>query len=447
MKSKKSYSNLIRPIIYLLDLSLILLLSYVILSNDVVDVAFLTSFWVLLSFSFSFYNVYRYTKISRVFYLLTKQVFFFTLLIFTYFYVRGALVKTENILLYFYVLFIVLVVWRILIHILLKKYRIITGSNYKQVVIIGSNNSTKKLEEFFNNEPGYGYKFEGFFTNTEDKLKKGGLSDSFKYIIDNKIDEIYCSLKELNYNEIKTFIEFCDINIKTLKFIPDNKDLYSKNLYINYYDITPILSLREIPLDDPLKNIIKRIFDIFFSLIVIFFLLSWLIPILGLIIKIESKGPIFFRQSRPGIKEKGFGCYKFRSMAINNTTELSATRNDVRITRVGRFIRKTSIDELPQFFNVLFGEMSVVGPRPHLWRQNELYGNKISKYMVRYFVKPGITGLAQVRGYRGEIETRKDIVNRTKYDIFYIENWSLFMDINIIFQTIINIFKGEDKAY
>ncbi|WP_254097277.1 sugar transferase [Aquimarina sp. Aq107] len=134
-------------------------------------------------------------------------------------------------------------------------------------------------------------------------------------------------------------------------------------------------------------------------------------------------------------------------MRINSKSENSATRNDPRITKVGEFIRRTSIDELPQFINVLFGDMSVVGPRPHLWKQNELYSTKISKYMVRHLVKPGITGLAQVKGYRGGIETNEDIVNRTKYDIFYIENWSILLDIYIIVQTVVNVFKGEDKAY
>jgi putative colanic acid biosynthesis UDP-glucose lipid carrier transferase len=166
-----------------------------------------------------------------------------------------------------------------------------------------------------------------------------------------------------------------------------------------------------------------------------------------LLIKIESKGPIFFKQSRPGLNEEEFNCYKFRSMQINQTTEIEASRNDPRVTRIGKFIRKTSIDELPQFFNVLVGDMSVVGPRPHLWAQNKTYGRKIKKYMIRHHVKPGVTGLAQVKGYRGEIETEDDMVNRIKFDVFYIENWSMWMDIKIIIQTIVNIFKGEEKAY
>jgi putative colanic acid biosynthesis UDP-glucose lipid carrier transferase len=166
-----------------------------------------------------------------------------------------------------------------------------------------------------------------------------------------------------------------------------------------------------------------------------------------LLILIESKGSVFFKQSRPGINEEEFICYKFRSMQLNGTTELEASRNDPRVTKIGRFIRKTSIDELPQFFNVLLGDMSVVGPRPHLWAQNKTYGKKVKKYMVRHHVKPGITGLAQVKGCRGEIETEDDMVNRIKFDVFYIENWSFLMDFKIIIQTIVNIFKGEEKAY
>ena len=447
MKDKGGYSKLIRPILYIIDLFIISILSYFLLTNEIIDILFLNVFWICLSIFFSFYEVYRFTKVIKIISLLFKQTVGLGLAIVSYLYVKESSIPPKEILMFFMVLFFTLNLWRILLHFVLKKYRVITGSNYKKVVIIGSNDSTKRLEDFFNSEPGFGYRLIGFFTNKEEKSKKGSVKESFDFVLDYDVDEVYCSVKELSNGEIKEFIEFCDVNVKALKFIPDNKELYAKNLHLNYYDLIPVLSLRRIPLEDTINSVTKRIFDIVFSLIVICFILSWLIPILGLIIKLESKGPIFFRQNRPGIKEKGFGCYKFRSMGVNSRSEDSATRNDPRVTKVGKFIRKTSIDELPQFFNVLFGDMSVVGPRPHLWKQNEMYGTKISKYMVRYFVKPGITGLAQVRGYRGEIETKQDIVNRTKYDIFYIENWSLLMDINIIIQTVLNVFKGEDKAY
>lgn len=201
-------------------------------------------------------------------------------------------------------------------------------------------------------------------------------------------------------------------------------------------------------MDNPINAFIKRTFDIVFSLLVIIGLLSWLTPILALLITLESKGPVFFRQSRNGIDNREFYCYKFRSMAPNkNADDIQATKNDMRITKIGRFIRKTSIDELPQFYNVLFGTMSVVGPRPHMVKHTNEYASSVDKYMVRHFVKPGITGLAQVRGYRGEVETESDIQNRIKFDIFYVENWSLFLDLKIMVQTVLNAFKGEEKAY
>lgn len=447
MRNSGRYSVFIRPILFVVDLLLLILSAYYHLFQNLNNILIFVAIWIFLSVIISFYSIYRFTKITKVISLITRQVLIFSLVVFAFLYVFK--ITIANISIYYFVLLLYMSIagWRISVHFLLKKYRIITGSNYKQVIIIGANQSTKKLQEFFENQLGYGYRFKGFFSDSHDNHKAGSVSESFEYILNNNIDEVYCSVKELTNTQIKEFIEFCDVKVKTLKFIPDNKDLFRRNLSLNYYDIIPILSLREIPLDDPVKSYTKRIFDIVFSLFIIIFVLSWLIPVLGLIIVIESRGPIFFKQNRPGIMEKGFGCYKFRSMTINSRTEDSATRNDARITKVGKFIRKTSIDELPQFFNVLFGSMSVVGPRPHLWKQNEMYGTKISKYMVRHFVKPGVTGLAQIRGYRGEIESREDIVNRTKYDIFYIENWSLLLDLYIIVQTVINVFKGQEKAY
>ncbi|WP_047549321.1 exopolysaccharide biosynthesis polyprenyl glycosylphosphotransferase [Psychroserpens sp. Hel_I_66] len=447
MAKEAGYSSLIRPSLYTLDLLIITILSFFFLTENLIDIALVVTFWFILSMLFSFYEVYRFTKIIKIISLLFKQTLLFSLVIMSYLYINQQYIYSAVILKYFFLILVVLFSWRLIIFFLFRKYRVVTGSNYKRVVIIGANKSTKNLQDFFNKQPAYGYKFMGFFTDLENQEKKGTIKESFDYIINNNIDEIYCSIKDLPINTVKEFIEFCDVKLKTLKFIPDNKGLFAKNLHLDYYNITPILSLRAVPLDDPLKSGLKRGFDIIFSLFIICFLLSWLIPILGLIIMLESKGPIFFQQNRPGINERGFLCYKFRSMSINSRSEESATRNDLRVTKVGKFIRRTSIDELPQFFNVLFGSMSVVGPRPHLWKQNELYGTKISKYMVRHVVKPGVTGLAQVSGYRGEIEKRDDIVNRTKYDIFYIENWSLLLDFNIIARTILNIFKGEEKAY
>ena len=224
--------------------------------------------------------------------------------------------------------------------------------------------------------------------------------------------------------------------------------MLSKKLQHDYYGIIPILTFRTIPLDDPLSLLLKRAFDIVFSLLVIVTILSWLTPLVALIIKIESKGNVFFTQLRNGYNYKSFRCFKFRSMIQNSNADLiQVTRGDVRITKFGQFLRKTSLDEMPQFFNVLLGDMSVVGPRPHMLSHTEMYAKKIDKFMVRHFVKPGITGLAQVSGFRGEVESDKDIIGRVKHDIFYIENWSFFLDIKIIFQTFFNTINGEEKAY
>ncbi len=248
-------------------------------------------------------------------------------------------------------------------------------------------------------------------------------------------------------NSLKELFEFADYILKIIKFIPDTNEIFSKNLKVDYYELFPVLSLQKTQLHNPIIKGVKRAFDVVFSLFVILFILSWLIPVLAVLIKLESKGPVFFKQGRPGLDEEEFFCYKFRSMQVNGFTEKEASKNDPRVTKMGKLMRKTSMDELPQFFNVLLGDMSVVGPRPHLWSQNKAYASKIKKYMVRHYVKPGITGLAQVKGFRGEIETEEDMVNRIKLDVFYIENWSMIMDFKIIFQTVINIFKGEDKAY
>ncbi|MBT8324769.1 MAG: undecaprenyl-phosphate glucose phosphotransferase [Winogradskyella sp.] len=444
---KGRYSYLIRPSLYVLDLMIISLLSYFFLTTNAFNIFFINITWIVLSILLSFYEVYRFTKIAKILSLLTKQIFLLILITVTYFYLSESKIAANTIINFSWILYVVLIIWRIALFYIFREYRLLTGANYKKVIVIGANESTQHLQHFFNTRPEYGYKLLGFFSNSNAKDKMGDVEDCYSFALQAELDEIYCSVNELTNTQVKKLIEFCDVNVIALRFIPDNKELYAKKLHLNYYDLTPILSLRKIPLEDPLNSWIKRVFDIVFALFVIVFVLSWLTPILGILIKLESRGPIFFRQNRPGIKEIGFGCYKFRSMGVNARTEDSATKNDPRVTKIGKFIRRTSIDELPQFFNVLFGSMSVVGPRPHLWKQNEMYGNRISKYMVRYFVKPGITGLAQVRGYRGEIQTKKDIINRTKYDIFYIENWSLLLDFNIIIQTVLNVFTGEENAY
>jgi len=447
------YSKYIRPISVLLDLIVISCLPFYFFDEHNLDftlfLLYQNTVWVFIAMMIKFYGVYRFTTPVEILSKLVKQAVLFLLVIIAYFpFAKETLFSGTAIALYTSTSMALIVIFKWLLFYYLKKYRIITGSNFRNAVIIGYTPEAIRLKDLFEERNDFGYRFHGFFSDKKSNEQIKGRIDGIKdFVLANRIDEIYCSLNEITNEQLKDLVEFADDHKKAIKFIPDTKEIFAKNLKLDYYGFFPVLSLRRTLLHEPLVIGFKRGFDIFFSLVVIIGVLSWLVPILGLIIKLESKGPIFFLQGRPGINETEFFCYKFRSMKINMTTEREASKNDPRVTRIGRIMRKTSIDELPQFINVLVGEMSVVGPRPHLWSQNKAYGNKIKKYMVRHYVKPGITGLAQVRGFRGEIETDEDMINRIKFDVFYIENWSFLLDVKIILQTIINIFKGEEKAY
>src|SRR5690606_6881790 len=402
--------------------------------------------WVVLSISSNFYEVYRYTREVAILSLVFRQMVLFGLIVFAYSGYHYELnMYPSTIIKYVLASFVVIILFKFALYYLLQKYRVSFGGNYRKTVILGVNKKTLALETFFNKNPEYGYVHKKTFNFRERELN---LIECFDFIRREAIDEIYCSISELTNSQLSEVIDFADNNLKILKFLPDNKEIYSKKLKYEYYDYIPIISLRDIPLEDSVNLIVKRSFDILFSSLVIVFILSWLTPIIAILIKLESEGPVFFKQSRNGFNYKEFDCYKFRSMTPNKDAHLhQATRDDQRVTKIGKFIRKTSIDELPQFFNVLFGDMSVVGPRPHMVSHTNMYAKRIDKFMVRHFVKPGITGLAQISGFRGEVETDKDIIGRVKYDIFYIENWSLFLDLKIIYKTFMNAVKGEEKAY
>ena len=444
------YSGYLRPISYMIDLSIMNGLAVFYFFKDInpVDYVFFMSLgWILLSIYSRFYEVYRYTREVTILTLVVRQMALFTLMIFAFAgYNRDFNILPKITFNYVLLVFLLIGLLKFAVYYLLQKYRTSLGGNFRNTVIFGINKKTQALKEFFNSNPEYGYNHKRTFSFKDRKQEQ--LDEAFDYILNENVDEIYCSISELTNVQISEVVDFADNNLKIVKFIPDNKEIYSKNLKYEYYDYLPILSLRTIPLEDPFNLFLKRSFDILVSSAVIVFLLSWLTPLIGLLIKLESKGPIFFKQSRNGFNYREFDCYKFRSMTPNEDAHLyQATRGDSRITKIGKFIRKTSIDELPQFFNVLFGDMSVVGPRPHMVSHTDMYAKKIDKFMVRHFVKPGITGLAQISGFRGEVESDKDIIGRVKFDIFYVENWSLLLDLKIITRTFLNVIKGEDKAY
>ncbi|MCG9791802.1 undecaprenyl-phosphate glucose phosphotransferase [Flavobacterium algicola] len=447
------YSKYIRPISILVDLLIIAVLIQLLFSELTIQISNYTFYllvsWSIVAFIGDFYKVYRFTTQVEIFTKIVKQQIVFLLLAIVYFPFTANAQFNEFVIVEFFVLSTLSVALaKFILFFLLREYRLVTGSNYRSTVIIGYSSQAIQLKKLFETKVNYGYHFLGFFSDkkSNDEIL-GKYEDVASFVIKHNVDEVYCSLSDISNEKIKNLVEFMSENNRNLKFIPDTKDIFSKNLKMDYYELFPVLSLPKSVLHQPEVQLLKRCFDIVFSLFVIIFILSWAVPLIGILIKLESKGPVFFKQGRPGINQEEFSCYKFRSMVLNADTEHETIKNDPRITKIGQFLRKTSIDEMPQFFNVLTGDMAIVGPRPQLWVHNNAYRDKIKKYFVRHSVKPGITGLAQISGYRGEINSEIDMENRIKYDVFYIENWSLFLDIKIIFQTVIDIFVGDEKAF
>lgn len=443
------YSVYIRPAIYCIDLAIIVLLAKLCLvmnENFLLFSMYIIATWVFSATKSGFYEVYRYTRPTRIVSLILLQLAIFALLVFAFYgFFQDVNTSPRSIIFYVLYVFLGVSIVKFGVFYLLKTYRTVLGGNHRNVVILGWNNQAEELKNFFLENKAYGYTVKSTFDINNPKVS---LDSIFRYVLENNIDEVYCSVEQFSNEELREISEFTDNNLKILKFIPDSREIFTKKLEYQYLGITPILSLRTIPIDTPLNQFIKRAFDIILSVIVLVGVLSWLTPILAILIKLDSKGTVFFKQKRNGLDYHEFYCYKFRSMRPNEKADLEqVSKNDERITRVGQFLRKTSMDELPQFINVLKGDMSVVGPRPHMVSHTHMYAERIDKFMVRHFIKPGITGLAQVSGYRGEVETDEDIVNRVKFDIFYVENWSLFLDIKIVFTTIYKAIVGDEKAY
>ncbi len=252
----------------------------------------------------------------------------------------------------------------------------------------------------------------------------------------------------LDDNELRYLMQLC--RAKAIDFIvmPQEAYLFPKGIRLEEVCDIPVLFQRKEAIAQRPYQILKRVFDIVFSFIVIVFILSWMIPLVTFLIKLESSGPVFFVQTRTGYFNSHFPCLKFRSMQVNeDCDQQQATKTDYRITRVGAFLRRTNLDEFPQFINVFLGQMSVVGPRPHMLKHTREYSKIINEFMVRHSVKPGVTGWAQVNGHRGPTETVEKMRIRVEHDIWYIKNWSFFLDIKCVFMTILNFIKGEENAF
>jgi putative colanic acid biosynthesis UDP-glucose lipid carrier transferase len=352
---------------------------------------------------------------------------------------------------YYAALLVGFTLWRVLVRIWLKWYRR-KGYSFKRVIIVGAGKNGMELYKVMKNDLGYGFNVMGFFDDnpalrTALPNYLGMTHEVEAYALRQGVDEIYCTLPGMQDEKMLRIMNFAEKRLIRFYIVPELYRYVKKSLVLDLMESVPLLTIRREPLQAVHNRFLKRAFDILFSSLALM-MYPFLYIVIGGLIKLSSPGPVIFGQKRTGIYGKPFYCRKFRTMWVNvEADSQQACRDDPRKTRIGDFLRRTNLDEYPQFINVFLGEMSVVGPRPHMLKHTEQYSAIIDKYMVRHLVKPGVTGWAQVTGYRGETRTLEQMEGRVKRDVWYIENWSFFLDIKIIFVTILNMFRGERNAY
>lgn len=351
------------------------------------------------------------------------------------------------------IFFIILTTYRLTCRYLLKQYRKY-GGNSCSITLVGDNKNMIELYREMTQNSTVGFRVNGYFSDSlsrnfpENVPYLGHPKEVVAYLAKHHTDQLYCSLSSDYSYEIVPIINYCENHLIRFYNVPNIRNYVHRRMYFDMFGNIPILSIRKEPLAQVENRMLKRTFDILFSLLFLCTVFPFIYLIIGAAIKLSSPGPIFFKQKRSGENGKEFWCYKFRSMRVNvDSDKVQATIDDPRKTKIGDFMRRTSIDELPQFINVLLGQMSVVGPRPHMLKHTEEYSRLIDKYMVRHLVKPGITGWAQVTGYRGETRELWQMEGRVERDVWYLEHWTFLLDIYIIYKTVKNAVQGDKEAY
>ena len=407
-------------------------------SNYVSLLLFINITWLFISGSQKVYDLQRFTSKNR--YVLSVATAILLQLLITVAF--NGLIKTfysRFFLFYTYFSFSVfLIVGRLITHKLyVLKLQKVTAQN--SIVLFGYSNQLSEVVDFLENN--ISTETQKLIQLEPNGIQLGKLEEINKEF---PISELYLSFSNYNEDELESLSGFCDNNFIRLRLVFNWKKVGSQNVEVVKFNQTNVLKLSLTPLDNQYNALIKRMFDLLFTIVVSILLFSWLFPILAIAVKLSSPGSVFFKQKRSGINNKGFNCYKFRSMRQNADADLKqATQNDPRITKVGAFLRKTSLDELPQFINVLKGQMSIVGPRPHMLKHTEEYSSLVGSFMNRHAIKPGITGLAQIKGFRGEIDDFTLLQNRVRLDRFYVNNWTSFFDLKIVFLTVFTLFKDH----
>ena len=437
-------------------------LGYYIRFGKSIDFAHYEFIALLLIYIFTWWII----KSQRTFILSARGVQYYDILSrhFSNMIIHGSAIVLAIVLLHFYGIsrlmvlyaficqFFLILIWRSIYYYMLKAYRK-AGYNFRNVIILGLNENALELYKVLSSHNELGYRILGFFDKKEnlryiENAPVYDLDSLDDFVKNHDVDEIFYTYFENENCDITKIVSLTEHHMIRFRMVPEFMKYIKRKVSIDFIDHIPVLLLREEPLENLFNRALKRTFDILFSSLVIIFILSWLIPIIGILIKIESKGPVFFKQLRTGRDNEEFYIFKFRSMLMNDLAHTKqATLGDSRVTRFGRFLRKSSLDEFPQFINVLTGDMSIVGPRPHMIEHTRQYSIMISQYMVRHFVKPGITGWAQVNGFRGETTGHEKMGKRIKLDVWYLENWTIIFDFFIILKTIGNVFKGDKNAH
>lgn len=393
--------------------------------------------------------VYLDKIVQRAFSVISLLIFLFaTCLIF----LNVGDVLATFLVVYYVSTIVVFSCWRVFVRMLLKFYRR-KGYNFKRVVIVGAGKNGMELYRAMRDDISSGFNILGFF---DDNLALKDILPSYlgttdkveEFAIAKDIDEIYCTLPGTNDEKILRMLNFAEKQMIRFYIVPEFYRNVKKSMVMEFLESVPLLTIRCEPLQAFYNRALKRSFDLVFSSVVLCTIFPILYVLIGFLIKRSSPGPIFFKQKRTGLYGHDFECYKFRTMRVNDQADtMQAVKDDPRKTKIGDFLRRTNLDEFPQFINVFKGDMSVVGPRPHMLKHTEQYSALIDKYMVRHLVKPGVTGWAQVTGYRGETKTLEQMEGRVKRDVWYIENWTFFLDLKIIVVTLVNMFRGDKNAY
>ena len=403
-----------------------------------------------IAFFFRYVHNMRIVCIDRLLLIASESVFFSFLVFSACMACVKVYIDSTRLLLLFAFFFCILNLWWLLSNRILRYIRS-RGYNFKRVVIVGAGPAGISLYNELQSDAGYGFRFLGFFDNDMSFEKfvpqfRGDIGAVGTFCLDNQVDEIYCALPDKENRKIIDLLYFSEQNGIRFFILPEISQYIPRRLHYQIMGNIPLLSICKEPLQRWTGRCAKRFFDFLLSLIITLLAPIWYLPI-AFMVKLSSPGPVLFRQKRTGYMGKEFNCLKFRTMRINvDADKLQATANDPRITRIGHFLRKTSLDELPQIFNILKGDMSFVGPRPHMLKHTRDYSAIIEKYMVRHFVKPGLTGWAQINGYRGETRELWQMEKRVEYDIWYIENWNILLDLKIIFLTFVLLLKGDENA-